>query len=202
MALPSMAPSPPGMLLPQHRCQGRAQVCVHSSQGFSPSLCLPLWRNYALSSAQGLCSFPSLLIFSHASLDFPKKSPCPTTLRCCPSLVPAVASQGKPAGLRKHESDPIWGVKCFTLPILPCLQLACTVQQWLPGARDHAPAPVALAPFPWRRELTHWEGGAQGEACGSWGGLFTALETRAVLFQGCSSVWERSPCPLPGAGAP
>lgn len=30
VALPSMAP-PPGMLLLQHRCQRRAQVCVHGS---------------------------------------------------------------------------------------------------------------------------------------------------------------------------
>lgn len=53
-----------------------------------------------------------------------------------------------------------------------------------------------------RLKLTHREGGAQGEACGSRGGLFTVLETRALLFQGCLSVWERGPCPPLGAGAP
>lgn len=96
--VPSLAPPPPGMLLLQHRCQRRAQVCVHRSQRFPFSLCLALWGNYALSSAQGLSLFPSLLVIPRASLDFPKKSPCPTALGCCPSLVPGAASQGKLAG--------------------------------------------------------------------------------------------------------
>lgn len=50
--------------------------------------------------------------------------------------------------------------------------------------------------------LTHRQGGAPGEACGSRGGLFTAPETRGLLFQACLSVWECGPCPAPGAGAP
>lgn len=61
------------------------------------------------------------------------------------------------------------------------------------------PTPVALAPFPpqWCK-LTHWERGAQGEACGSPSIMFTGLETRALLFKGCLSVWEI----FAGTGAP
>lgn len=121
MVLPSLATPAPGMLLLQHKCQRRARVCVHRSWGFPSSLCLALWGNYAPSSAQGLSPFPSLLVFPHAPLDFPKKSPCPTTLGCCPSLVPAAASQGKPSGRGEARAIPyreqsVWLSRSFPTP--------------------------------------------------------------------------------------
>lgn len=162
MVLPSPAPPPPGMLLLQHRCQCRGRVCVHCSWGFPSSLCLALWGNFALSSAQGLSPFPSLPVFPHSRLDFPKKSPCLTTLGCCPSLVRLLPARESRLAMGRHESNPVWEAKCLAFWVLPCLQLTCPAQQWLLGEGDHAPAPVALAPFPQRRELTHREGGCEG----------------------------------------
>lgn len=128
MVLPSLATPAPGMLLLQHKCQRRARVCVHRSWGFPSSLCLALWENYAPSSAQGLSPFPSLLVFPHAPLDFPKKSPCPTTLRCCPSLAPAAASQEKPSGRGEarvipYREQSVWLSRSFPAPAA-CLHAA------------------------------------------------------------------------------
>lgn len=83
-------------------------------------------------------------------------------------------------------------------PAAPLPGAAVAAERGESRTRSSGFGPVPLS---WR-ELTHRDGGAQGEACGSRGGLFTAPETRVLLFQGCLSVWECGPCPAPGAGAP
>lgn len=92
MVLPSLATPAPGMLLLQHSCQHRAQVCVHCSQGLPSSPCLVLWGSFALSSAQGLSPFPSLPTFPHAP-QLPKKKFLPYH----PGVLSQPASE-KPAG--------------------------------------------------------------------------------------------------------